>query len=86
MAHGFEKREEGILEGGYKGPSNGGCRLEGEEEGRFECRIRGGQGFREDRDQGMERKQGGKLEGRIMGGQGIQAEVQTSYQTPLVLG
>ena len=86
MAHGFEKREEGILEGGYKGSSNGGHRLEGEEEGRFECRIRGGQGVRVGRDQGMERKQGGKSEGGIVGGQGIQAEVQTSYQPPLALG
>ena len=86
MVHIFEKREEGILEGGYNGPSNGGYRLEGEEEGRFECRIRGGQGFREGRDQGMERKQGGKLEGRIVGGPGIQDDVQTSYQAPLVLG
>ena len=86
MVHGFEKREEGILEGGYKGSSNGGHRLEGEEEGRFERRIRGGQGFQEGGSQGMERKQGGKLEGRIVGGQGIQAEIQTSYKAPLVLG
>ena len=45
MVYVFEKREEGVLEGGYRGFPGGGCRLEGEEGGRVECRVVGGQGF-----------------------------------------
>ena len=43
----LEKREEGALEGGYRGFPGGGCRLEGEEGGRVadgECRLEGERG------------------------------------------
>ena len=45
MLYVFEKREGGILEGGYRGCSGGGHKLEGEEGERVTSRIVGGQGF-----------------------------------------
>ena len=75
MVYVFEKREEGVLEGGYRGFPGGECRLEGEEGGRVvggECRLEG--------------EEGGRVEYRAVGGQRFQTEVQASSHHPQALG
>ena len=72
MIYVFGKREEGGVEGGYRGPMGGKCRLEGE--GRRsggECRLEG--------------EKGGWVEPRVAGGQRFQTKVQASSNHPQAL-
>ena len=75
MVYVFGKREEGGLEGGYRGLSGGKCRLEGEGGERMiggECRLEG--------------EKGGRVELRVVGGQRFQTRVQASGNRPQALG
>ena len=73
MVYVFGKREEGGLEGGYRGLSGGMCRLEGEGgESGGECRLEG--------------EKGGRVELRVVGGQRFQTRVQASGNRPQALG
>ena len=73
MVYVFGKREEGGLEGGYRGLSGGKCRLEGEGgESGGECRLEG--------------EKGGRVELRVVGGQRFKTRVQASGNRPQALG
>ena len=75
MVYVFGKREEGGLEGGYRGLSGGECRLEGEGGESMiggECRLEG--------------EKGGWVEPRVAGGQRFQTKVQASSNHPQALG
>ena len=75
MVYVFGKREEGGLEGGYRGLSGGERRLEGEGGERMiggECRLEG--------------EKGGRVELRVVGGQRFQTRVRASGNRPKALG
>ena len=73
MVYVFGKREEGGVEGGYRGLLGGKCRLEGE----------GGESGGERR---LEGEKGGRVELRVVGGQRFQTRVQASGNHPQALG
>ena len=87
MVYVFGKREEGGVQGGYRGLSGGERRLEGEGGGSGgEGRLEGGKGGRIGGEGRLEGEKGSRVEHRVAGGQIFQTRVRASGNHPRALG